>query len=245
MYRFILSFVLNVVLVSFLGASELKISASANLRTALEEIKQEFLKEHPKDQVLISYLSSGAIYAQIKSGLETDIFFSADTQKPDALFREGFGLHPPMIYALGRLVIYATEDFDVSSDQILISPQVKHIAIASPKLAPYGEASVEFLKNIKLYQKIEKKLVMGHSLGQSLSQIKTKAAEVGFTALSLVKFDPMIRYRILDPKLYSPIKQSLIVLKSTLNQALAESFVHFVLSPKGQAIFEKFGYAHQ
>lgn len=238
MYRLVLC----LVLMGWLSASELKISAAANLKMVLEEVKKEFLKDYPNEQVTITYLSSGAVYAQIKSGLEVDIFLSADTQKPDQLFKEGFGLYPPEIYALGKLVLCTTEDLNISTDQILTSPQVKHIAIANPKLAPYGEASVEFLKKIKFYEKIQEKLVMGHSLGQALSYVKSKAAEVGFSSLSLVKFDPSMSYRILDSKLYPPIKQSLIILKASKNQALAEAFVRFVMSAKGEEIFENFGY---
>lgn len=242
MYRLVLGFVL---VVGWLSASELKISAAANLKMVLEEIKQEFLQDYPNEQISITYLSSGAAYAQIKNGLDIDIFFSADTQKPDALFKEGYGLYPPVIYALGKLVICTAGDINISTDKVLTSSQVKHIAIANPKLAPYGEASVEFLKKIKLYEKIQEKLVMGHSLGQSLSYVKSKTAEVGFSSLSLVKFDPSMSYRILDSKLYSPIKQSLIILKASKNQKLAEAFVRFALSAKGQEIFENFGYERQ
>lgn len=241
MYRLVLC----LILMGWLSASDLKISAAANLKMVLEEVKQEFLKDYPNDEIVITYLASGAAYAQIKSGLEVDVFLSADTQKPEQLFKEGFGLYPPEIYALGKLVLCTTEDLNLSTDQILASPQVKHIAIANPKLAPYGEASVEFLKKIKLYEKVQEKLVLGHSLGQSLSYVKSKAAEVGLSALSLVKFDSSMSYRIIDSKLYSPIKQSLIILKASKNQALAEAFVRFVMSAKGQEIFEKFGYERQ
>lgn len=237
--------ILGVVLAVCLGASELKISAAANLKMVLEEVKKEFLQDYPNEQVVITYLASGAAYAQIKNGLEVDIFFSADTQKPNELFKEGFGLYPPEVYAFGKLVLCTAEDINISTNQILASPKIKHIAIANPKLAPYGEASVQFLENSGLYEKVEKKLVLGHSIGQSLSHVKSKAAEVGLSALSLVKFDPTMSYRILDSKLYSPIKQSLIILKASKNHALAEAFVRFALSVKGQDIFEKFGYERQ
>lgn len=242
MYRLVLGLILAV---GWLSASELKISAAANLKMVLEEIKQEFLQDYPNQQISITYLSSGAAYAQIKNGLDIDIFFSADTQKPDILFREGYGLYPPEVYALGKLVLCTATDLNISTDKILTLSQVKHIAIANPKLAPYGEASVEFLKKVKLYEEIQEKLVIGHSVGQSLSYVKSKAAEVGLNALSLVKFDPSMSYRILDSKLYPSIKQSLIILKTSKNQKLAEAFVRFVLSAKGQEIFENFGYERQ
>lgn len=101
---------------------------------------------------------------------------------------------------------------------------------------------MEFMKSLKVYEKVQDKLVVGQSISQSLSYVKTGAAELGLSALSLVKFDSSLKYRVIDSELYSPIKQSLIILKSTKNQALAEAFVAFIMSPQGKEIFERFGY---
>lgn len=236
-------FVVGIFLIfSFVFSSDLKIVAAANLRQVLEVLKEEFLKDYPNEKLLITYTSSGKAYAQIKNSLEVDVFFSADLQKPQRLFQEGFGLLPPQIYALGKLVVCTAKGINISTDSVFISPQVKHISIANPKLAPYGEASVTFLKNKKLYAKIEDKLVIGDSANQALLHVKSQNAEIGLNALSLVIFDSSMSYRILDKALYPPIKQALIILKSTKNEKLARSFVRFVLSEEGQRIFETFGY---
>lgn len=223
-------------------AGEIKILAAANLKLVLEEVKTEFLKDYPNDSVQITYLASGKAYAQIKNGLEVDLFFSADTQKPDALFAEKFALFTPQIYALGKLVLCTTSDINISTIEALKSSKVKHISIANPKLAPYGKAAVEFLESSKLYDSVSSKIVMGDSIGQALSQVKSGGAEVGINALSLVIGDPNFSYKAIDPKYYNPIKQSFVILKQTKNENLARAFARFVMSATGRSLFEKYGY---
>ena len=233
-----------VFLALFIGlfSEELKIVAASNLKQVLEEVKSSFLMDYPQVKISISYTASGKAYNQIKNGLEVDIFFSADELKPLRLYEEGFGLNQPKIYALGKLALITAGNFNISTDSILTSSKVKHIAIANPKLAPYGEAGVAYLKNIHLFDKVQNKLVQGDSISQALSFVKTQGAEVGINALSLVIFDKTLSYRILDPLMYPPIKQAVIILKSTKAPKLSEAFVRFVVSNDGQKIFEKYGY---
>ena len=230
------------ILMSLVCAGELKILAAANLKMVLEEIKQEFLKDYLGEQIEITYLSSGKAYAQIKNGLEVDLFFSADTQKPQKLAQEGFALLDSQVYALGKLVLCTATHLNISTNSSLTSPKVKHIAIANPKLAPYGEAAEAFLKNINLYDKLKDKLVIGDSIGQALNFVKTENAELGLSALSLVIFDKTMTYRILDKNLYPPIEQAFIILKKSKNEKLARAFARFVMSETGRKIFERFGY---
>lgn len=226
-----------------LFGGELKILAAANLKQVLEEIKGEFLKNYPNESISITYLASGKAYAQIKSGMEVDLFFSADSQKPQKLFEEGLALSEPIVYALGKLVLCTASNVNISTIYVLKDAEkIKHIAIANPKLAPYGAAAVELLKRSKYYGIVEDRLVYGDSIGQALNFVKSGNAEVGINALSLVISDPKISYLILDPNYYSPIKQSLVILKNAKNPALARAFSRFVLGNDGQLIFVKYGY---
>lgn len=237
------AFVCSALLVLGLWGGELRILAAANLKNVLEEIKQEFLKSYPDESIIITYLSSGKAYAQIKNGFEADLFFSADSKKPQMLFDEGMALLEPRVYALGKLVLCAMGNVNISTPYVLKSSEkIKHIAIANPKLAPYGEAGVEYLKRAKLYESVQDKLVYGDSIGQALNFVRSGNAEVGLNALSLVINDSKMSYLILDPALYSPIKQSFIILKKSKNQALSRAFSRFVLSNDGQGIFLKYGY---
>lgn len=230
-------------LVLGLQAGEIRILAAANLKNVLEEVKGEFLKNYPDENITITYLSSGKAYAQIKNGIEVDLFFSADSKKPQMLFNEGYALSEPKVYALGKLVLCTASEINISTPYTLkSSKKIKHIALANPSLAPYGEAGVEYLKNTRMYESIKDKLVFGDSIGQALNFVKSGNAEVGLNALSLVIADPKMRYLILDPAYYSPILQSFVVLKNTKNEPLSLAFARFVLGNDGQRIFLKYGY---
>ncbi|ANV97643.1 molybdate ABC transporter substrate-binding protein [Helicobacter enhydrae] len=221
---------------------ELNILAAANLRLVLEEVKQEFLQDYPDVSINLSFLSSGKAYAQIINGAKADLFFSADEDKPQKLFQQGYVLGEPQVYAFGTLVLCTTKDLNLSTFKVLQSSSVKHIAIANPKLAPYGFAGVEFLKNIGAYADVAHKLVVGDSVGMALSYVKSGNADLGLSALSLVINDKSFTYRVLDDDLYPPIKQAFVVLEQTKNNDIASAFARFVLSSVGQGIFERYGY---
>lgn len=236
-------FLCGVLLALGLWGGELKILAAANLKNALEEVTKAFLLSYPNENIVVTYLSSGKAYAQIKSGIDVDLFFSADSKKPQMLFEEGLALGEPKVYALGKLVLCSASGVNISTPYVLKSSQsIKHIALANPSLAPYGEAGVEYLKNTKMYEGVENKLVFGDSIGQALNFVKSGNAEVGLNALSLVINDPKMSYLILDPAYYSPIMQSFVILKRTKNESLASAFARFVLSNDGQSIFVRYGY---
>lgn len=235
--------VLSVFLALYLSAGELNILAAANLKNVLEVIKQEFLSIYPDEKITITYLASGKAYAQIKNSYEADLFFSADVQKPQKLFEEGYALLEPQIYAFGKLVLCTASGVNISTPQVLkSSKQITHIAIANPRLAPYGRAGIEYLENMGFLQILKNKLVYGDSIGQALNFVKSGNAEVGLNALSLVIGDPSFSYLILDPQYYSPIRQAFIILKNTKNPALSRAFGRFILSNDAQEIFESFGY---
>jgi molybdate transport system substrate-binding protein len=137
--------------------------------------------------------SSGKLTAQIRSGAPFEVFLSADTKYPDELHKAGFAAQAPKVYAYGSLVLWSREKRDLPQNlRFLTGPQIARIAVANPKLAPYGEAAVQALTYYKLYPKVEKKLVFGESIAQVNQYVLSGAAPVGFTAKSVV-LDPAAR----------------------------------------------------
>ena len=228
----------------FAFASELKIAAAANMSYALDELKKEFLKTHPNDEIQIITGASGKLSTQIQNGAEYDIFISADEKFPKALNEAGFSLNTPKIYAKGVLAMISAHKNELSFENL---KNVKSIVIANPKIAPYGAAALEALKNSGVYESIKNKIIESGSISEALSQTLS-AADVGFSALSLLKAPKMSHlkenenYIKVPSNLYSPINQAMIVLKSSKNQPLAMEFFDFILSAKGKEILDKFGY---
>jgi len=119
--------------------------------------------------------------------------------------------------------------------------------LADPQLAPYGREAVNALKFYKLYESLQKKLVMGESISQANQFITTGAADIGFTAKSIVLAPNMKdkgKWIEVDPQAYKPIAQGVIVLKYAQQDHLKEAaeFYDFLFSSPAQEIFKKYGY---
>ena len=246
MKRILISFAILIATFS-LSAQKVNIAAAANLRYALEEIKTAYVKQHPKAKVNITFGASGMLVQQIMNGAMFDFFMAADNEFPVKLKEKGLTTGVMSTYAFGKLAIYSTTlDVDKIGLKSLKDPSVKKIAIANPETAPYGERSVEFLKNKKLYEQLKTKIVLGENISQTAQFAFTGNAEIGFIALSLALAPEMAgkgNYYIVPQKLYKPIEQACILIKTPVLNTEAAKFRKFVLSPATKGIWEKFGYS--
>lgn len=224
------------------------VAVAANAQFAMKEIEKNFEKETGINLELIIN-SSGKITAQVKEGAPFDIFLSADMQFPEALYKEGFTITKPEVYAYGSLVIWSMKKLEKGQvKSILLSEKFDKVAIANPKVAPYGEASIEVLNYYKIYKKIEPRVVYGESISQVNQYVISGAADLGFTAKSVV-LSPEMRDKgtwvDLDAKSYSPIAQGIVLLKKSKEQNFkeAEQFYKYLFSEKGKSVFKKYGYS--
>lgn len=224
------------------------IATAANMQFAMDEITNLFTaKTGIKCETIIS--SSGKLTAQIKEGAPYDLFISADMKFPNELFNSGFTTKKPTVYAFGKLVLWTLNINIQPSFEILLNNNIKHIAVANPKTAPYGLAAQEVLQHKGIFNKVETKLVYGESIAQTNQFITTQAAEIGFTAKSVVlssKMKNIGNWIEIDDNLYSPISQGVVILKNgTGNKNHAKEFYNFLLSAEGSKILNKFGYSVQ
>ena len=221
---------------------QIKVAVAANAQFAMKELAKNYEKETGnKVELIIS--SSGKLTTQIKEGAPFDIFLSADTDYPEILFKDGFGAEQPKIYAYGSIVLWTCKNYKFSNVEFLNKTDIKSLAIANPKIAPYGEAAIDVLKHYKIYDKISSKLVYGESISQVNQYINSQVADFGFTAKSVVLSPEMQgkgSWIEISPKAYKPIAQSAILLKT--NNKLAKNFYTYLYSPKAQKVFKKYGY---
>jgi molybdate transport system substrate-binding protein len=228
--------------------TKITIAVAANMQYAIEAIKAEF-----KDaDIKVVLGASGNLTQQIMHGAPFDIFISADTFYPKILTDSNFAAQPPKVYAQGLLVLWtAKANVQPNADlKILLNDEIKHIAIANPKTAPYGAASEFILRKYDLYSKISDKLVTGESITQTTQFIETQAADIGFTAKSIVISDEMKgrgHWVELNRSDYPPIKQAAVLLKygQQNNAAISKKFYDFLFSAKAKDIYKKFGYIVQ
>jgi molybdate transport system substrate-binding protein len=193
--------------------------------------------------------SSGKLTAQIANGAPYDVFLSADMEFPAALFRQGLTSAAPRPYAYGQLVLWTMRsELDLRSWQAtLTSNTVRKIAIANPKLAPYGEQSLRALAFFKLDEAVRPKLVFGENIGQTNQYIHSTSADLGFTAKSVVVAPKMAgqgRWIDVPAAAYQPIAQGAVILRRGMKEhpAAAEAFYAFLFGAEARAIFTKYGY---
>jgi molybdate transport system substrate-binding protein len=223
----------------------LTIAGASNMQFALEEISTAFTAETGISCHLVTS-SSGKLTAQITEGAPYDLLISADMKYPEQLFREGYTLGPPRVYATGTLVLWTLQD-DIDPDlSALRGAEIRYIAMANPKTAPYGLAALEVLKHQNLEAELKEKLVFGESIGQVNQFISSGSAEIGFTAMSVVsapRFENMGRWAAVDTAYYSPIKQGVVVLrKQQSEQEDAQRYREFLFSDPARRLLKKYGY---
>lgn len=243
---FLISFF--IVLVSCEGKSDnrLTIAVASNMQYAITEITSEFEKTTGIECDLIIG-SSGKLTSQIMEGAPYDIFLSADMKYPNLLFKEGKTIDSPRVYGYGHLVLYALEENDSIQLSSLNKTEVRHIALANPKNAPYGKAAIEVLENYELLDSLKGKLVYGESISQTNQFLQTEAAQIGFTAkASALKMSVSGKgnWVELDPNTYTPIAQGLVLLKhNDGTRQSAEEFYSFIFSEEAQDILQNYGYS--
>ena len=131
-------------------AAPLTIAVAANVKYAFDDLAIEFKKE-TGIEVQAVFSSAGKITSQVKSGAPFDVFLSADTEFPELLYKEGLAVTQPKVYAYGVLVLWTKKDLDLSKGLALLTDaKIQKIAIANPKLAPYGRAALQALESAKL-----------------------------------------------------------------------------------------------
>ncbi len=224
--------------------NKVTIATAANMQFVMKEITTSFTKKTriPCDVVISS---SGKITAQIREGAPYDIFISADTKYPEALYTSGFTTKAPEIYAYGKLVLWSASEDIKPTIEVLTDHKISYIAIANPKTAPYGEATISVLKHVGIYDRVIDKLVYGESISQTNQFIISGAAEIGFTAKSVV-LSPQMKGKgnwvAIDGGSYMPIAQGAVVVKKDSVTEAALKFYEFLFSHESKEILENFGY---
>ncbi|QJW89154.1 molybdate ABC transporter substrate-binding protein [Spirosoma taeanense] len=230
---------------SSLQAQSLRVAVAANAQFVMESLKAAFQKQTGiRIESIVS--SSGKLTTQIQQGAPYDVFLSADMDYPRTLHQQNLTTTAPVIYAYGSLVLWTLGNLPLSADlSVLQNPAVRHIAIANPATAPYGEAAVSLLKYRKLLDPVKPRLVYGESISQVNRYVLSGAAEVGITAKSVVQ-DPSLKGRghWIDLPLpgYTPIAQGVVVLKRTNQAKAAGQFMQFLRSPAARRILQQYGY---
>jgi len=224
-------------------AGETKVAVAANFTEAAKAIAAGF-QARTGHEAILSFGSSGQFYTQIANGAPYEVFLSADVERPQRAEAEGLAVPGSRFtYATGRLVLWSkTPGLVDGKGAVLSKGKFEKLAIADPKAAPYGQAAVETLTRLKLYDALKPKIVTGASISQTYQYVQTGAAELGFVALSQVMGEQGGSRWLVPAADHSPIEQQAVLLKTGADNAAAKAFLKFLKSGEAKAIIKRYGY---
>ena len=245
----IINFLLISIGLSFtqIAADEIKVAVASNFYPAMKEIALQYelkkSKTSENHKIVLIPGSSGRHYAQIMNGAPFDLFFSADKVRPILLEKKGISENGSRFtYALGKLVLWSSLDGFVEKEERLYHKDLRFIAIANPKIAPYGVAAKEALISINLWEDMKSKLIRGENIAQTFQFVNSGNAKLGFVSYSQL-MNP--NYPIggsfweVPQSLYTPIEQQVVLLKKSI---LGKDFLSFIESDESLNIISKYGY---
>jgi molybdate transport system substrate-binding protein len=244
MRRRLLSVVIAILSPLDAQAAEAIVAAASNFTAPMQKLASLFERESGHTLTL-TFGSTGKFYAQIVHGAPFDVLLAADAATPARLEREGRGSQRHA-YALGRLVLWSAQPDRVDENGgLLKQPPLARLAIADPKLAPYGAAAIQTLDRMGLLTAWRPRFVIGENISQAYQFVVTGNAPLGFVALSQVYADDRLQSGsawIVPDALYQPIRQEAILLNKGESNAAAIALMQFLRSDKARAVIRDYGY---
>ena len=227
-------------------AAEVSVAVAANFAAPMQKLAAAFEQDTGHTATLVVG-STGKLYAQIKNGAPFQVLLSADDETPARLERDGLGLAGTRFtYAVGRLVLWSRQPGLVDDKgDVLRSGKFKRIALADPKLAPYGAAAVDVLTGLGLMSWLAPKFVQGENIAQAYQFVATGNAELGFVARAQVFADGRLTQGsawTVPASLHAPIRQDAVLLNAGKGQPAAAALMAYLRSDKARAIIRSFGY---
>ncbi|WP_218044432.1 molybdate ABC transporter substrate-binding protein [Kiloniella litopenaei] len=231
-------------------AENAKIAVAANFTATANELAKDF-QARTGHKAILSFGSTGKLYAQIIHGAPFDVFLSADRTRPRKLEEDGHGVPlSRFTYAYGQIALWTRdktllgdkEFSDVTIPALLEENRLTRLAVANPKTAPYGLAAEQYLKKIGIYDQIKGKTVYGENIAQTYQFAYTGNAEVAIVAYAQVLGKPRGTSWLIPQESYEPLGQEAVLLKKGQYNEAALAFMAYLKSRDAAVIITKFGY---
>jgi molybdate transport system substrate-binding protein len=226
-------------------ADDVSVAVAANFTAPIKHIALDFEKD-TGHKIVASFGSTGQFYAQIKNGAPFEVLLAADDETPARLIKENAAVAGTQFtYAVGKLVVWSAKPglVDEGGD-VLKKGAFEHLALANPKLAPYGAAGIEAMKALGVYDSLQAKVVTAENITQAYQFISSGNSQLGFVALSQVLKDGKIEGSswLVPARLYQPIFQNAVLLEKGRSKPAAEALLKYLKGDKAVAVIRSFGY---
>jgi molybdate transport system substrate-binding protein len=228
------------------AAAEVNVAVAANFTAPMQKIARAF-EQDTGHKALLAFGATGGIYAQIKNGAPFQVLLSADKETPARLEKEGLVVAGARFtYAIGKLVLWSQQPGWVDDKgDVLRQGGFDKLAIANPKLAPYGAAAIETMTRLGLLAQLKPKFVEGANIAQTYQFVASENAALGFVALSQVFAEGRLTRGsawIVPARFYTPIQQDAVLMKTGKDNAAATALMAYLQSDTARAIIRAYGY---
>ena len=228
-------------------AGEVTVAVAANFTAPMQKIAKAF-EQDTGHKAQLAFGSTGKFYAQIKNAAPFAVLLAADDETPARLEKEGLTIvGTRFTYAIGRLALWSKQANVVDDKgEVLRSNRFEKLAIADPKLAPYGAAAMAVIQRLGVQSNVLPKLVQGESIGQTYQFVSTENAQLGFVALSQISLDGRITQGsawVVPQNLHTPLKQDALLLKAGKDNAAAHALLKYLQGDIAKVIIQSYGYA--
>lgn len=222
-------------------AGEVQVAAASNLGPAIQQLASAFQRASGHHAV-VALGSTGKFYAQVRNGAPFEVLLAADEETPRRMEAEGLAVAGSRFtYATGRLVLWSARAGVVDGEgAILRRPPPGKLAIADPRLAPYGAAAIATLRGLGVLAAWEPHLVQGENVAQAYQYAATGNAALGFVALSQVGGKGS--GWIVPQRLHPPLKQDAVLLRHGAANPAAQAFLAWLRGDAARAILRRAGY---
>ncbi len=227
-------------------ADEVTVAVAANFAGPMAKLSERFSASTGHTLRLTSG-ATGKFYSQIVAGAPFDVLLAADDETPRRLVAEGHAVAgTTFTYALGQLVLWSAQPGVVDGQgAVLKSTRFTRLAVANPKLAPYGRAAQETLAAQGLGDAVASRIVTAESIAQAYQFVVSGNAEIGFVALSQVKVPgkPVQgSYWLVPSSLHREIRQDAVLLKRAQQSAAAQALLAYLRSAEAKLLIQSYGY---
>ena len=241
------SLALAAILLPTAHAGEVAVAVAANFTAPMQKIAAQF-EQDTGHKAQLSFGATGKFYAQIANGAPFGVLLAADDSTPKKIGKEGLGDGATRFtYAIGQLVLWSKQPGYVDADgKVLQKTDWQHIAIANPKLAPYGLAAMQTLDKLGLTAQVQPRVVTGENIGQTYQFAASGNAQLGFVALSQVMEGSKLREGsawVVPANMHESIRQDAIVLKPGQGNPAAAALMDYLKGEKARAIIKSYGYS--
>ncbi len=236
-------FISNVVFVADIKSAEIKIAVASNFKATAQKIADKFSHKTNHKITLISG-SSSSLLSMIVHGSPIDIFLSADKARPLRLIEMKLADKKSLTnYANGQLAFLSPNVEIASINQIIehLKTQSGKLAIANPRLAPYGLSSINFINESVIKnnnkQTLKSTLVMGNNVIQAMQFVTSNNAQSGFVSYSQIKQANVTEHFYVLPKgSYTPIEQYGIITNKGSKNSVVTDLMSFIKNDSKQII---------